>query len=425
MFTNAKNLIEWIESQKRFVPKISLERMRRLCEIYGNPQEGLRYIHVGGTNGKGSTVSFLKSILTAAGYNVATFISPYVDVFNERLAYNDRYISDEELLELANYIIAKYPMMDEAGIPRPSFFEFVTLLAFIYFSRLPELDFVILEVGLGGLLDATNIITPLVSVITSISFDHEKILGSTLREIAGNKLGIVKPGAPLVATRNDAVLDLFESVTRAKESPLHLVAPAEIKNVKATLAATEFDFRNHCRLKVSLLGFHQAENAALALRAAEVLRDYCDVRLTDDNIREGLLKAKWPGRLQLVSKEPPVLLDGAHNPGGIARLVEFLRAVKGERFLRVVFAASANKNKPEMIAALDAIADEIVFTSFGYVRSDAAENLFLLSRHPQKSIAIDWREIFDSALSESGTMTVFCGSLFFVSEIYNYLKSRT
>ncbi|HHZ18029.1 MAG TPA: bifunctional folylpolyglutamate synthase/dihydrofolate synthase [Acholeplasmataceae bacterium] len=425
MFTDTKELVAWIETQKRLVPKVSLERMRRLCATYGNPQEGLKYIHVGGTNGKGSTVSYLTAILRSAGYNVGMFISPYVDVFNERIACNGRYISDAELLDIGNYIIAKYPLLDAEDIPRPSFFEFMTLMAFVYFSRLPGLDYVILEVGLGGLLDATNIITPLVTVIASISYDHEKILGSTLSEIAANKLGIVKPGVPLVAIRNDEVLDMFISVTREKQSELFLVANDELENVKATLEATEFDYRAHKGLRVNLLGFHQAENAALAVRTAEVLRDKCGISLTDADIRAGLLKAKWPGRLQLISKEPPVLLDGAHNPGGISRLVEFLRAVKGERFLRIVFAASADKDKPEMIALLDEIADEIVFTRFGYKRSDAAENLYCLSRHPRKRIVAYWRELFASALNEKGTMTVFCGSLYFVSEIYNHIKSRS
>ncbi|MCK9537218.1 MAG: Mur ligase family protein, partial [Bacilli bacterium] len=273
MFNNITDLISWIESQKRMVPKISLDRMRRICELFGNPQAGLKYIHVGGTNGKGSTVSFIKTVLLEAGYNIGTFISPYVDVFNERIAFNNQYISDDELLELGNYIIGKYYLFDDNDISRPSFFEFITLMAFIYFSRQSQIDLVILEVGLGGLLDATNIIIPLVTVITSISYDHEKVLGTSLQEIARNKLGIVKSGVPLVTLKNEDVLDIVRTAVTEKQSPLVLIDPKDIKNIKATIDYTSFDYQDYHNLEVGLLGFHQAENAVLALRTIRVLSD--------------------------------------------------------------------------------------------------------------------------------------------------------
>ncbi|HOH18431.1 MAG TPA: bifunctional folylpolyglutamate synthase/dihydrofolate synthase, partial [Bacilli bacterium] len=162
MFNNVTDLITWIEAQKRHSPKVSMEKMRKLSAIYGNPHEGIKYIHVGGTNGKGSTVSFIKGILRAAGFNVGSYISPYVISFNERISYNDEFIADSDLLEIGNYLLAKYPMIEQQEIELPTFFEFVTLIAYVYFSRIKNLDFVTLEVGLGGRLDATNIVTPLV-----------------------------------------------------------------------------------------------------------------------------------------------------------------------------------------------------------------------------------------------------------------------
>ncbi|MDD4077543.1 MAG: bifunctional folylpolyglutamate synthase/dihydrofolate synthase [Bacilli bacterium] len=422
MFNNITDLISWIESQKRMVPKISLDRMRRICELFGNPQAGLKYIHVGGTNGKGSTVSFIKTVLLEAGYNIGTFISPYVDVFNERIAFNNQYISDDELLELGNYIIGKYYLFDDNDISRPSFFEFITLMAFIYFSRQSQIDLVILEVGLGGLLDATNIIIPLVTVITSISYDHEKVLGTSLQEIARNKLGIVKSGVPLVTLKNEDVFDIVRTAVTEKQSPLVLIDPKDIKNIKATLDYTSFDYQDYHNLEVGLLGFHQAENAVLALRTIRVLSDIYGYRINTAALRRGLRLTKWPGRLQLISQNPVILLDGAHNPGGIVRLVEFLQSIKGGKYLRVVFAVSADKDKPEMIQTLDEVADEIIFTRFGYKRSDTAENLIQLSHHYNKRLENDWQTLLTMAFADKTSISVFCGSLYFVSEIYNYLK---
>lgn len=422
MFNNITDLISWIESQKRMVPKISLDRMRRICELFGNPQAGLKYIHVGGTNGKGSTVSFIKTVLLEAGYNIGTFISPYVDVFNERIAFNNQYISDDELLELGNYIIGKYYLFDDNDISRPSFFEFITLMAFIYFSRQSQIDLVILEVGLGGLLDATNIIIPLVTVITSISYDHEKVLGTSLQEIARNKLGIVKSGVPLVTLKNEDVFDIVRTAVTEKQSPLVLIDPKDIKNIKATIDYTSFDYQDYHNLEVGLLGFHQAENAVLALRTIRVLSDIYGYRINTAALRRGLRLTKWPGRLQLISQNPVILLDGAHNPGGIVRLVEFLQSIKGGKYLRVVFAVSADKDKPEMIQTLDEVADEIIFTRFGYKRSDTAENLIQLSHHYNKRLENDWQTLLTMAFADKTSISVFCGSLYFVSEIYNYLK---
>ncbi|HPT89725.1 MAG TPA: Mur ligase family protein, partial [Bacilli bacterium] len=209
MFTNINDFIAWIESQKRTSPKVSLKKMRKYCEIIGNPQQNLRFIHIGGTNGKGSTVSYLKNILRDAGLNVGTFISPYVVCFNERIGYNEEYISDDELLHYGNLLLRYYPKFSEYGLENPTFFEALTLISFLFFASKKDIDVVILEVGLGGLLDSTNIIIPLVSVITNVSYDHMKILGNTLEEIALNKLGIAKTNVPLFTTYDERLANLF------------------------------------------------------------------------------------------------------------------------------------------------------------------------------------------------------------------------
>lgn len=422
MFKNAQDLIEWIESQKRLTPKVSLERFRKICALFGSPEKKQKYIHVGGTNGKGSTVAYLKNILREAGYNVGSYISPYVLSFNERISFNDCFISDEDLLSLGNEIIAKYPLLEAEELEKPSFFEFITLLAFLYFSRIENLDFVILEVGLGGLLDATNIVTPLVSVITSISYDHMSVLGNTLQEIALNKLGIVKPGVPLVTFSEAEILPQITEVTDAKKSPLFLVAKQDICHIEASLEATIFDYKEYQKLKTPLLGFHQAENAALAVEVFKILQK--DYRLTEEHLRNGLAKTIWPGRLQVLSKEPMILLDGAHNIGGVQSLIEFLKAIKKDRFLRIVFAVSHDKAKEAMIPLLESVADEMVFSRYSYKRSDDAQMLFMLSKHSHKRVELDFEKLYHEALTDKNVMTVFCGSLYFVCDILRIYQTK-
>lgn len=421
MFNNAEELIAWIEAQKRLTPKASLDRFRNICALFGSPEKNLKYIHVGGTNGKGSTVSYVKTILREAGYNVATYTSPYVVKFNERIAYNDEFISDEDLLEIGNYIISKYPLLEKAGLERPSFFEFVTLAAFIYFSKIENLDFVVLEVGLGGLLDSTNIIDPLVTVITNVSYDHMNVLGNTLPEIAMNKLGIVKPGIPLIASRIPEVESLYREVCEKREAPLVFVEEEQIKNIRVSLEDTVFDYKEFKDVKLSLLGRHQAQNAALAIEVIRVLQKRYPI--TRENIYQGLYKTKWPGRLQVLSRNPYILLDGAHNLGGITCLTEFLREVKGDRFLRVVFAVSHDKAKDKMLPILEEVANEMVFSRYSYKRSDDAYKLFELSKHPRKRVEEDLDLLLKEAKADEKMMTVFCGSLYFVSDILHKLAS--
>lgn len=424
VFNTAYDLIQWIESQKRLTPKVSLERFRKICAIYGSPEKKIKCIHVGGTNGKGSTVAFIKSILRNAGYNVAQYISPYVISFNERISYNDRFISDEELLTIGNEVVAKYEEIDAAGLARPSFFELVTLIAFVYFSRIPNLDFAVLEVGLGGLLDATNVVDPLVSVIASISYDHMNVLGDTLQEIAYNKLGIVKEGRPLVIMKNDEILTQVISRTQATNSPLTLVDKNNIHNVQVSLHGTEFSYQNYQNVQLKLLGFYQPENAALALETIRVLRDFYHYPLTDQNIYQGLSDTNWPGRLQVISEEPIILIDGGHNIDAITRLVEFLKYIKAkyQRPLRIVFAVSHDKAKEKMIPILESAADEIIFSRYDYKRSDAAENLLELSHHPHKRVEEDVEKLLNEAKADHSMMTIFCGSLYFVSEMLRLIK---
>lgn len=418
MFSTFEEFLHWIENQKRFSPKVSLEKMRSLCEVLGNPQEKLAYIHIGGTNGKGSTVSYVKNILQAAGYNVGAFISPYVIEFNERISYNGKYISNSEVLKIANYIHEFYPTFLKLGLELPTFFEFLTLMAFSYFDSLEALDVVVMEVGLGGLLDSTNIITPMVSAITNISYDHMKVLGNSLEEIAINKLGIAKPNVPMVTVAQTGLRSIFLKECKDRQAPLYFVEKEDIIDVVMSLENTVFSYKDLKNIEILLLGRHQTENAALAIEIVRHLPEH--YKILDRHILKGLYVTTWPGRLELISKKPVVLLDGAHNIGGITRLAEFLAYLQESYDIKLIFAVSQDKEKNKMIEKIEHYASEIIFSSFHYKRSDDASFLYELSHHPNKRIEEDLDKLLKEIKEDQNNQNIayiFCGSLYFISEV--------
>lgn len=414
MFTDVKEAINFIETRKRFREKTSLENMYKLCALFDNPQNELKYIHVTGTNGKGSTSLFLTNILMEAGLNVGTYVSPYVTCFNERIEYNKEYIPDQELLELTNLIMSKQKFFDNDNIFEPSFFEFCTLICFLYFQK-KKPDIIVLEVGMGGLLDSTNIIIPLASVITNVKMDHMKTLGNTVEEICMNKLGIVKKEKPLFTIYDERLHHLIKSKTEQTNSELIEVNRDDIKNIQLSLNNTIFDYQNlHIILK--LLGKYQTENAAIAVEVSKYLNNNKIFRITDDNIIKGLEKTLWPGRLEVVSSNPTIILDGAHNIDGILRLKEFLQTLKKDYKILICFAVSSDKEKNIMIQEIEDIADEIIFTKFMYKRSDDANYLYSISNHPRKKVVEDVDSLYQLIVNDK-RLVVCCGSLYFVSEL--------
>lgn len=415
MFTQVKELITFIENQRRHEKKETLDYMFSLCHLFGDPHLKSKFIHIGGTNGKGSTVTYVKSMLLEAGYHVGTYISPYIVCFNERITYDDAYISDDDVLRYGNAIIDRYGELDNLSMRHPSFFEFVTLLAFLYFADQKNLDVVVFEVGIGGLLDCTNVVSPLISTVTNVTFDHMNILGDTLEEIWSNKLGIVKEGTPFVTIRDVDHLGQITSACNAHHAPLTLVDKHEIRNPHISFYETIFSYHQYENLRLTLLGFHQIENAILSINIIEQLSS--TFKVSYEAIAHGLENAKWPGRLEVVSRNPIIILDGAHNIDAIHRLCEFIASIKGTDRIRIVFAVSANKAKEQMIPQLEPLADEMIFTHFMYKRSDESMHLFELSKHPNKQVMDDIDEILAYVHRDPTTVNIFCGSLFFVSEL--------
>lgn len=418
-FVDAKSFIEWVQSQKRFSKKTNLDNMKYFCKLLCNPESSFKAIHVTGTNGKGSTVAMLTSVLMAKGYNVGTFTSPYIECFNERIAFNTKPIDDDDLLKMANRVIEIYPILEENNFPKPTFFEFITLCAFCYFKSLNNLDYAVIEVGMGGRLDSTNVITPIVSIITNVALDHMQILGNTKEAILIEKLGIVKDNIPVVCGLKEENLKMIAAnVANIHNSQIVFPKYSEVKNVKCDLSKTCFTYQGQ-DYKLSLLGFHQVENALLVIETFNLLKD--DLKLSIQDLHNGLKNTKWVGRLEKINDDPVIYIDGGHNIDGISRITEFVKSLNIPN-VRAVISISHDKELLPMIKMVDETFDEIIFTSYTYARSAKAEDLYNLSSSKNKKCIENLDVAVKYVLTNKKPITIFLGSLYLASEIRNKLK---
>lgn len=418
-FVDAKSFIEWVQSQKRFSKKTNLDNMKYFCKLLCNPESSFTAIHVTGTNGKGSTVAMLTSVLMAKGYNVGTFTSPYIECFNERIAFNTKPIDDDDLLKMANRVIEIYPILEENNFPKPTFFEFITLCAFCYFKSLNNLDYAVIEVGMGGRLDSTNVITPIVSIITNVALDHMQILGNTKEAILIEKLGIVKDNIPVVCGLKEENLKMIATnVANIHNSQIVFPKYNEVKNVKCDLSDTCFTYQGQ-DYQLSLLGFHQVENALLVIETFNLLKD--DLKLSIQDLHNGLKNTKWVGRLEKINDDPVIYIDGGHNIDGISRITEFVKSLNIPN-VRAVISISHDKELLPMIKMVDETFDEIIFTSYTYARSAKAEDLYNLSSSKNKKCIENLDVVVKYVLTNKKPITIFLGSLYLASEIRNKLK---
>ncbi|MBQ1950828.1 MAG: bifunctional folylpolyglutamate synthase/dihydrofolate synthase [Clostridia bacterium] len=332
--------------------KPGLERINALCEVLGNPQQGLRFIHVAGTNGKGSFCAMIESILRGAGYKTGLFTSPYMKVFNERMMVDGVMIADDELAELTAYVRPFADAMED----KPTEFELITALAFLYFQR-HGCDVVVLEAGMGGRLDSTNIIQqPFLSVITGVALDHTAFLGDTIEKIATEKAGIIKSGCPVLYGGEDkAAHDVVRRSAAAVGSAVHTVDYAHLTCTRATLEGSVFDFEGWRQMELSLLGTYQPRNAAVVLKAVEILREQ-GLPISEQAVRGGLQAVRWPGRFELLCAEPPIIFDGAHNAQGVRAAVAGVRQYFPGQKVYVLTGVLADKDYHAIAAALAEIA---------------------------------------------------------------------
>lgn len=429
MFATYEEALDWIHARLKLGIKPGLRRMEWMMEKLAHPERELKAVHVGGTNGKGSTVTYLRSIFQAGGYSVGTFTSPYIEQFNERISVNGSPVRDEEILQLANIIKPLADELDQTELGGPTEFEVITAMAFYYFARIRPVDIVVFEVGLGGRFDSTNIISPLLSVITNIGLDHTNILGTTYEEIAFEKAGIIKKEtAAFTAVKRPDALGVIEKKAEEMKAPLFKI------NEQFTVCSHEslprgerFSIRMSQRilenLEIAMIGEHQTENAALAVMAACYVNEHSEFSIGESAIKKGLKQAYWPGRFEIISEHPFVVMDGAHNDEGITALVhELEHRYRGLR-IQVVFAALKDKKLDEMIGKLDQVADQITFVSFDFPRATSAETLYEISKSGHKSVNENWQQAIreNMAKIEAGSLLVITGSLYFISVAKPYI----
>ena len=332
-----------------------LERTRELCRALGDPQDKLKFIHIAGTNGKGSTSAMLDSILREAGYKVGLYTSPFVLKFNERIRVNGESISDNELCQMVELIRPMAEKMED----KPTEFELITAIAFEHFRR-SGCDVVVLECGLGGRFDATNVIsTSLLSIITGISLDHTGILGDRVEKIAYEKAGIIKKNVPLILGGESAEADAVISCeAEKKDAPILKIDYSRIKIKNADLEGTEFDFGEWKGVNLSLLGMYQPRNAAVVLTAVEKLREGGFV-IPDEAVFAGLKKAKWMARFEIISKNPTVIFDGAHNAEGISAARRSIEEYFGDKDVIVISGVLRDKEYEKIAADIAAVSREV------------------------------------------------------------------
>ena len=368
---NYESALEYIHAVQWAGHKPGLTRTRTLLAALGDPHKQLQFIHVAGTNGKGSTAAMLASCLQAAGYRVGLYTSPFINRFNERIQVNGQQIPDEELVRLVERVKPAADAMADV----PTEFEIITALGMLYFAE-RHCDIVVLEVGLGGTLDSTNVIDPPeCAVITALGMDHVKELGPTIADIAAAKAGIIKPGSPVVSYGGVPEADaVIARVAREQNAPLTVVDLSRLKVEGGDLDAVTFDFDGLDGVRLPLIGSYQPKNAALAITALRVLRGR-GWNIPDSAIRTGLEQVSWPGRFELLRHSPAFLLDGSHNAHGMRATVQSLRdRFPGQKFV-FLLSIMADKDVDEMLALLLPLAKRFVTVTAHTPRAMPAETL--------------------------------------------------
>lgn len=354
---NFLEAMEFIHATSWQGSRLGLERIRSLMELLGNPQKKLRFIHVAGTNGKGSVCAMLSEILTRAGYTTGLYTSPHLFRINERMKVNGADITDDELTRLAEQVKPSVEKMAD----QPTEFERITAMALLYFQQ-KQCDVVVLEVGLGGRLDSTNVIdAPDAAVITNIALEHTEVLGDTLAKIAGEKSGIIKPGADVVLFAQTAEAeDVVRRICQERGCALRVTDPKAEKLLDCGLDGQTLDYRNRKDLRIRLIGDYQYKNVTVALDTIDVLNERGGYVIPESAVRAGLAAVIWPGRFEVLQNDPLVLVDGAHNPDGVRELAKCLRRYLPGRKMTLVMGVMADKDYADMIRRMAPFANEFV-----------------------------------------------------------------
>ncbi|HAS74421.1 MAG TPA: bifunctional folylpolyglutamate synthase/dihydrofolate synthase [Clostridiales bacterium UBA8960] len=420
--------IAFIHGTYKFGSKLGLENIKTLLEGLGSPQDDLKFIHVAGTNGKGSTSAFLHSILIESGYKTGLYTSPFIETFNERMRVDHELITSHELAELTQMVKEKVELMVEKGHQHPTEFEVVTAIAMLYFKK-HACDLVVLEVGLGGRLDATNVIkTPLVSVVTPIDFDHTEYLGNTLREIATEKAGIIKEGG--ITVSYPQAMEAMSVISQKCSEYANKLVTADFEALKIkdiSFGTLNFEYKKN-QYEIGLFAPYQAENAALAIEVVNQLKEVYHYSVSHDQIKMGLKKAKWIGRMEIVSEVPFMIIDGAHNLHGIRGLAKSLEALGEDYKIVGIIGILKDKDVEGMLEIISPYLDAVIVTKPDNPRALSASEL---SAHFKTATVLGHFESIKDAVNfavirskkdEVKTLYLAFGSLYMIGEVRQTIK---
>ena len=424
---------QWIAHYRTDQPHFGLERMVELLALRGNPHLKLKVIHIGGTNGKGSTITFLKKMLEKLGLRVGVFSSPYLIHYTDQISINGESIPEDRLETL----MADYQSLLEgeavANLQGTTEFEIITAIAYDYFAS-EQVDVAIMEVGMGGLLDSTNVCQPILTGITTIGLDHVALLGDTLEAIAEQKAGIIKPRIPLVTGRiAPEALAVIDSISEAKNATrIRFGIDYQVRHQKSVVTGEVFDYTSSLRqgrFQTGLLGLHQIENAGMAIALLDTFCQENDLELPANTLLAQVLeKTRWPGRLEVVSREPLMILDGAHNPHAIKALVATLQERFADYRKEILFTCIKTKALEDMLDLLGAIPDtELILTHFDDSR--ATDESVLKEAAKSRNLSYqDWQDFLEQKLTDKKedkkTVRIVTGSLYFLSQVRAYLMER-
>ncbi|GAB3060470.1 bifunctional folylpolyglutamate synthase/dihydrofolate synthase [Salinicoccus sesuvii] len=420
---NYQEGLNWIHERIKFGIKPGVKRMEWMLERLGNPERNINGIHVVGTNGKGSTVSYMRNALNRNDYTVGTFTSPYIETFNERISVDGKPISDNTLIELIEIVKPTSEAMElETDLGTATEFEIITMMMFVYFGALKPVDYVIVEAGLGARYDSTNVFMPAMTVLTSIGLDHTSILGDTLLDITRDKSGVIKPGVPLVfsvkdQTSREYIYKVLED-QQAKGIELDRDIILIPRNGEFQFQYDQYDFQD---IKLSMVGRHQKENAALAIAALLELHEQGKAVLDCNKVIHGIEETSWPGRIETVSTDPLVILDGAHNRESMAALVDTMKRQYGDKEITVLFSAIEGKPLSDMMQILGEIAVSFNVTDFEFPKALPKAEIFDKVDHPEKSMVTDYLSFIEAF---EGDLLLVTGSLYFISEIKQYYNKK-
>lgn len=425
---NYEAAMEYIQNTAKFGSNLGLDRTVKILEMLGNPQDKIKCIHVAGTNGKGSTTAMITQILRSAGYKTGMYTSPFLEEFEERIQVDGINIGKDDLAETVTEVSKAVEKVISLGYDHPTEFEIITCAMFKYFCD-ANVDYAVVEVGLGGRLDSTNVIIPVLSVITSISLDHTGVLGNTLKEIAGEKAGIIKKGIPVVTYPQEKEAEqVIADACRRMGCELVSVKPESGEFLETFNLSQKIRVKTDREiyyLTLSLLGKHQIMNCAVAVNAAEKLQEM-GLKITREDIIRALEKVRWIGRLEVLREEPLVVIDGAHNIEGITLLNESLKTYFRYEKLILVIGILRDKQVEEMIEMIAPQAHRVIAVTPNSGRAESAAELneVIMKYNKNSEACDDYSKAYEKALGYAGgnDMILVCGSLYMIGDMRKIIR---